>query len=127
MEKIEEGKMSDRAARVIALAVKRKVINKGKEARNAQDIESKIDLLSQQVSALAALTLTGISVGGDGLLSKAGIVSGLFTEEIKEELLHLSPKSETTSSIYTDSKEPKKNTDEDLMKLYVNTLHQLNR
>ena len=126
MEKIEEGKMSDRAARVIALAVKRKVINKGKEARNAQDIESKIDLLSQQVSALAALTLTGISVGGDGLLSKAGIVSGLFTEEIKEELLHLSPKSETTSSIYTDSKEPKKNTDEDLMKLYVNTLNQLN-
>ena len=127
MEKIEEGKMSDRAARVIALAVKRKVINKGKEARNAQDIESKIDLLSQQVSALAALTLTGISVGGDGLLSKAGIVSGLFTEEIEEELLHLSPKSETKSSIYTDSKEPKKNTDEDLMKLYVNTLHQLNR
>ena len=127
MEKIREGKMSDRAARVIALAVKRKVINKGKEARNAQDIESKIDLLSQQVSALAALTLTGISVGGDGLLSKAGIVSGLFTEEIEEELLHLSPKSETTSSIYTDSKEPKKNTDEDLMKLYVNTLHQLNR
>ena len=127
MEKIREGKMSDRAARVIALAVKRKVINKGKEARNAQDIESKIDLLSQQVSALAALTLTGISVGGDGLLSKAGIVSGLFTEEIEEELLHLSPKSETKSSIYTDSKEPKKNTDEDLMKLYVNTLHQLNR
>lgn len=126
MEKIREGKMSDRAARVIALAVKRKVINKGKEARNAQDIESKIDLLSQQVSALAALTLTGISVGGDGLLSKAGIVSGLFTEEIEKELLHLSPKSETKSSIYTDSKEPKKKTDEDLMKLYVNTLNQLN-
>ena len=127
MEKIREGKMSDRAARVIALAVKRKVINKGKEARNAQDIESKIDLLSQQVSALAALTLTGISVGGDGLLSKAGIVSGLFTEEIEEELLHLSPKSETKSSIYTDSKEPKKNTDEDLMKLYVEQLTELHK
>ena len=126
MKEIEEGRMSERAARVIALAIKRKVINKGKEARNAQDIESKINLLSQQVSALAALTLTGISVGGDGLLSKAGIVSGLFTEEIEEELLHLSPKSETKSSIYTDSKEPKKNTDEDLMKLYVNTLNQLN-
>ena len=127
MEKIREGKMSDRAARVIALAVKRKVINKGKEARNAKDIESKIDLLSQQVSALAALTLTGISVGGDGLLSKAGIVSGLFTEEIEEELLHLSPKSETKSSIYTDSKEPKKNTDEDLMKLYVERLSELHK
>ena len=126
MEKIEEGKMSDRAARVIALAVKRKVINKGKEARNAQDIESKIDLLSQQVSALAALTLTGISVGGDGLLSKAGIVSGLFTEEIKEELLHLSPKSETTSSIYTDSKEPKEN-NENLMNLYVEQLNELHK
>ena len=125
MEKIEEGKMSDRAARLISLAVKRKVINKGKEVRNAQDIESKIDLLSQQVSALAALTLTGISVGGDGLLSKAGIVSGLFTEEIELELLHLSPKSETKSSIYTDSKEPKED-NENLMKLYVNTLNQLN-
>ena len=125
MDKIEEGKMSDRAARLISLAVKRKVINKGKEVRNAQDIESKIDLLSQQVSALAALTLTGISVGGDGLLSKAGIVSGLFTEEIEEELLHLSPKSETKSSIYTDSKEPKED-NENLMNLYVNTLNQLN-
>ena len=127
MEKIREGKMSDRAARLISLAVKRKVINKGKEARNAKDIESKIDLLSQQVSALAALTLTGISVGGDGLLSKAGIVSGLFTEEIELELLHLSPKSETKSSIYTDSKEPKKNTDEDLMKLYVERLSELHK
>ena len=126
MDKIGEGKMSDRAARVIALAVKRKVINKGKEARNAQDIESKIDLLSQQVSALAALTLTGISVGGDGLLSKAGIVSGLFTEEIEEELLHLSPKSETTSSIYTDSKEPKED-NENLMNLYVEQLSELHK
>ena len=126
MEKIREGKMSDRAARVIALAVKRKVINKGKEVRSTKDLEAKLDLLSQQVSALAALTLTGISVGGDGLLSKAGIVSGLFTEEIEEELLHLSPKSETKSSIYTDYKEPKED-NENLMNLYVNTLHHLNR
>ena len=126
MEKIREGKMSNRAARLISLAVKRKVINKGKEARNAQDIESKIDLLSQQVSALAALTLTGISVGGDGLLSKAGIVSGLFTEEIEEELLDPSPKSETTSSIYTDSKEPKEN-NENLMNLYVEQLNELHK
>ena len=126
MKEIEEGRMSERAARVIALAIKRKVINKGKEARNAQDIESKINLLSQQVSALAALTLTGISVGGDGLLSKAGIVSGLFTEEVEKELLHPPPKNENKNLIYTDSKEPKKNTDEDLMNLYVNTLNQLN-
>ena len=27
----------------------------------------------------------GISVGGDGLLSMAGIVSGLFTEELEKE------------------------------------------
>ena len=126
MDKIEEGKMSDRAARLISLAVKRKVINKGKEVRSTKDLEAKLDLLSQQVSALAALTLTGISVGGDGLLSKAGIVSGLFTEEIEEELLHLSPKSETKSSIYTDYKEPKED-NENLMNLYVNTLHHLNR
>ena len=79
MKEIEEGKLSDAGARLIALAVKKKVINKGREVRLTDDLESKMDLLSQQVSALAALTLVGISVGGDGLLSKGGILSGLFT------------------------------------------------
>ena len=54
-------------------------LNKGREVRSTQDPDKKLDLLSQQVSALAALTLVGISVGGDGLLSKGGILSGLFT------------------------------------------------
>ena len=79
MKEIEEGKLSDAAARILALAIKKKVINKGREVRSTQDSEKKLDLLSQQVSALAALTLVGISVGGDGLLSKGGILSGLFT------------------------------------------------
>ena len=79
MKEIEEGKLSDAAARILALAVKKKVINKGREVRSTQDSDKKLDLLSQQVSALAALTLVGISVGGDGLLSKGGILSGLFT------------------------------------------------
>ena len=94
MEKIAEGKMTDRAARVISLVVKRKVIKKGQEVRSAESLEEKVDLLSQQVSALAALTLVGISVGGDGLLSKAGIVSGLFTEEFEKELTGTPPKNE---------------------------------
>ena len=73
-----------------------------------------MDLLSQQVSALAALTLVGISVGGDGLLSKGGILSGLFTEDLEEEmeskLTTTSPtKSDSRNPIYRDSKEPEKN------------------
>ena len=65
--------------------------------------------------------MRGISVGGDGLLSKAGIVSGLFTEEfekeLEEELTGTSPKNENDILIYRDSNEPRKNTDQDLMNL----------
>ena len=114
MKEIEEGKLSDAASRILALAIKKKVINKGREVRSTQDSEKKLDLLSQQVSALAALTLVGISVGGDGLLSKGGILSGLFTEdfqkEIESELTNPSPtKSVPRNSIYRDSKEPENN------------------
>ena len=114
MKEIEEGKLSDAAARLIALAVKKKVINKGREVRLTDDLESKMDLLSQQISALAALTLVGISVGGDGLLSKGGILSGLFTEDFQKELesnlTTTSPtKSDPRNPIYRDSREPENN------------------
>ena len=84
---MEEGKKSSTAARAISLAIKKKIINKGREVQSAGTLEEKVDLLSQQVSALAALTLVGISVSGDGLLSKAGIVSGLFTERFEKDFL----------------------------------------
>ena len=115
MKEIEEGKLSDAAARLIALAVKKKVIRKGREVRLTDDLVSKMDLLSQQISALAALTLVGISVGGDGLLSKGGILSGLFTEDFQKELESLLPnttsptKSVSRNPIYRDSKEPENN------------------
>ena len=114
MKEIEEGKLSDAAARILALAIKKKVINKGREVRSTQDSEKKLDLLSQQVSALAALTLVGISVGGDGLLSKGGILSGLFTEDLEEEIesefTATSPtKSGPRNPIYRDSREPENN------------------
>ena len=114
MKEIEEGKLSDAAARMLALAIKKKVINKGREVRSTQDSEKKSDLLSQQVSALAALTLVGISVGGDGLLSKGGILSGLFTEDFEKEmeskLTTTSPtKSVPRNRIYRDSREPENN------------------
>ena len=114
MKEIEEGKLSDAASRILALAIKKKVINKGREVRSTQDSDKKLDLLSQQVSALAALTLVGISVGGDGLLSKGGILSGLFTEDLEEEmeskLTTTSPtKSGPRNPIYRDSKEPENN------------------
>ena len=61
--------------------------------------------------------MRSISVGGDGLLSKAGIVSGLFTEKLEEELKDTPPKNEIEILIYSDSNEPRKNTDKDLMNL----------
>ena len=114
MKEIEEGKLSDAGARLIALAIKKKVINKGREVRSTQDPDKKLDLLSQQIAALAALTLVGVSVGGDGLISKGGILSGLFTEdfqkEIESELTNPSPtKSGPRNPIYRDSKEPENN------------------
>lgn len=124
MEKIEEGKLSDAAARIISLAIKKRVISKGREVRSAETLEEKMDLLSQQVSALAALTLVGISVGGNGLLSKTGIVSGLFMEEFEKELLHAPPKTEEDFLIYKTST---KDVEKDLtpfMKNYVNALSQ---
>ena len=124
MEKIEEGKLSDAAARVISLAIKKRVISKGRDVRSAETLEEKMDLLSQQVSALAALTLVGISVGGNGLLSKTGIVSGLFMEEFEKELLDAPPKTEEDFLIYKTST---KDVEKDLtpfMKNYVNALSQ---
>ena len=115
MKEIEEGRLGDAAARILALAVKKKVISKGREVRSTQDSEKKLDFLAQQVSALAALTLVGISVGGDGLLSKGGILSGLFTEDFQKELESFLPKtpsptkSGTRNPIYRDSKEPENN------------------
>ena len=79
--KLEEGKVTSAAARILALAIKKKIRNLGNQVRNSNDIEKKIDLISKQNAALAALILTGISVSGEGLLSKAGIISGMFTEE----------------------------------------------
>ena len=124
MEEIEEGKLSDAAARIISLAIKKRVISKGRDVRSAETLEEKMDLLSQQVSALAALTLVGISVGGNGLLSKTGIVSGLFMEEFEKELLDAPQKTEEDFLIYKTST---KDVEKDLtpfMKNYVNALSQ---
>ena len=76
--------ISDSVARATALAIKRRVISKRLSVRNSDDLEKKIEELSRQVSALAGLVMLGISIGGNGLLSKAGIVSGLFTEGFED-------------------------------------------
>ena len=76
--------ISDSVARATALAIKRRVISKGLSVRSSDDLEKKIEELSKQVSALAGLVMLGISIGGNGLLSKAGIVSGLFTEGFED-------------------------------------------
>lgn len=76
---IHEGSLTQTMIKGVALAVKRKAIVLGKQAQTEQDLEKKLDLVSQQVSAVAALTLLSVSVSGDGILSKAGVVSGLFS------------------------------------------------
>ena len=78
--------ISDSVARATALAKKRRVISKGLSVRSSDDLEKKIEELSKQVSALAGLVMLGISIGGNGLLSKSLIVSGLFTEEFSDDI-----------------------------------------
>ena len=78
--------ISDSVARATALAMKRRVISKSRIVRSTDELEKKIDELSKQVSALAGLVMLGISIGGNGLLSKSLIVSGLFTEEFSEDI-----------------------------------------
>jgi len=65
--------------RGLALAIKRKAMNFGKQIDSAPDVDAKLTLISKQNSAIAALALLAVSVSGDGVLSKAGIVSGLFS------------------------------------------------
>ena len=78
--------ISDSVARVTALAMKRRVISKSRIVRSTDELEKKINELSKQVSALAGLVMLGISIGGNGLLSKSLIVSGLFTEEFYDDI-----------------------------------------
>ena len=78
--------ITDSVARATALAMKRRVISKSRIVRSTDELEKKIDELSKQISALAGLVMLGISIGGNGLLSKSLIVSGLFTEEFSEDI-----------------------------------------
>jgi len=78
-ESLDEG-LTQSLARGLALGVKRKAIAYGNNVEGTQDVAKKIDYLSKQVSAVAALALLATAVSGDGLLSKAGVVSGLFSE-----------------------------------------------
>ena len=82
---IEEG-FSDAMAKTTALVLKRKVIQKGKQVRSATDLAQKIDNLSIQLSSIAALALLSVALSGDqkSILSRAGVVSGLFSEDFPD-------------------------------------------
>ena len=54
-------------------------------------------------------------------------MSGLFIEELEKELMDTPPKNENEILIYRDSNEPRKNTDQDLMNLYVEQLSELSK
>ena len=81
-DRVDEG-FSDAMAKTTALALKRKVIQIGKQVRSATDIGNKIDNLSIQLSSIAALCLLAVAVSGDekSILSRAGVISGLFSED----------------------------------------------
>jgi len=82
---LDEG-LSDAMAKTTALVIKRKVIQKGKQLRSSNDLAAKVDLLSIQLSSIAALALLAVAVSGDqkSILSRAGVVSGLFTEDFPD-------------------------------------------
>jgi len=78
--------LTDGMAKATALIVKRKVITNGKKVRGTQDVGKKLDYLSIQLSSIAALVLLAVAVSGDekSILSKAAVVSGLFTEDFPD-------------------------------------------
>jgi phosphoribosylamine-glycine ligase len=86
IDNLDEG-LTDAMAKTTALVVKRKVIQNGKNVRMTQDVGKKLDYLSIQLSSTAALVLLAVAVSGDekSLLSKAAVVSGLFTEEYPDD------------------------------------------
>ena len=90
--------ITDSVARATALAMKRRVISKSRIVRSTDELEKKIDELSKQVSALAGLVMLGISIGGNGLLSKSLIVSGLFTEEFSDDIENQNTRIKTSFS-----------------------------
>lgn len=75
----EKVNLTQTMTRGLALVLKRRVIVAGQRVRQEQKSEDKLDALSIQMSALAGLTLLSTSVSGDGILSKAAIVSGLMS------------------------------------------------
>ena len=81
-DQLEEG-FSDAMAKTTALALKRKVIVKGKQVRSAVEVADKIDKLSIQLSSIAAMCLLAVAMSGDekSILSRAGVISGLFSED----------------------------------------------
>ena len=81
-DQLEEG-FSDAMAKTTALALKRKVIVKGKQVRSAVEVADKIDKLSVQLSSIAAMCLLAVAMSGDekSILSRAGVISGLFSED----------------------------------------------
>ena len=82
---LEEG-LTQSITRALALRLKSVVVKRGRNVRTSVDIEEKLDILSKQVSAVAGLVLLAVSVSGSGILSKASIVSGIFTEDKDGEL-----------------------------------------
>ena len=82
---LEEG-LTQSITRALALRLKSVVVKTGRNVRSQIDIEDKLDILSKQVSAVAGLVLLAVSVSGSGILSKASIVSGIFTEDKDGEL-----------------------------------------
>ena len=78
-EILQEG-MTASIAKVLAMGLKRKVISLGNRVESATDLGEKINLLSQQLNALAGIGLTAISVSDEkGILSKGAILTSLFS------------------------------------------------
>ena len=86
-EILQEG-MTASIAKVLAMGLKRKVIGLGNRVESATDLGEKINLLSQQLNALAGIGLTTISVSDEkGLLSKGAILTSLFSSHEPDENL----------------------------------------
>ena len=83
---LKEG-MTSNVAKMISLAVKRKIVNYGNQVEGTKDIGMKLDFISKQIAGVAALELLNISTAFDkSILSKGMIVSALLEDFDSEEV-----------------------------------------
>jgi hypothetical protein len=83
-EPLDEG-MTSNVAKMIAIGLKKRCISLGNQVESATDVGEKINNLSKQLNAVAAIALVAVSMSDEGLLSKGMILTSLLSSNEPDE------------------------------------------